>query len=222
MANQKMWNRNYDNLFSQAFGWKGNSEQHSLPTEEKPMFRRASDGAYFSGIGDNGISNGIAMSCASLNAISSYLTNTNSTISWANTVSSSISGFKSGWSICLGSGNEPPLYEGYNLLTPIYSNMTLGTVTLIPTTYDSVNHSYTYGYKIPIAYSGTNDVVINEFGLYVPIVVEADRHLVGGYPMMIYHEVFETGIILHQNDTLEITITQTVIQPNYTPYPSTE
>lgn len=225
MANKKMWNRNYDNLFSAAFGWKGGYSNVATPTENIPLFRIANGGAYYSfNCADDTVGNGLAAANASLNKIGAYITSPNQTLSWATQSYGEIQGFTTGWAICLGSGNEDPVYDGYNLLTPIYSNMRLGTVSRINTTYDASTHTYTYGYKVPIAYSGSDDIVINEFGLYVPLVQQTSGSYtyLQGSAMMIYHEVFEEGIILHQNDTIEITITQSVIQPNYTPYPSIE
>lgn len=223
MANQKMWTRNYDNFFSGICGCVGNGPAHegSAPNEARPYFRNLT-GGYMAGSFNNwsglGNSTGIA-----LHRPSSYVTGTGFTFQYTTVSYSQLDSFiQPYWGICLGSGTDAPSYEDYELKVPIRSNMTIGTITQIANTYDATNHTYTYGYKVPIAYSGANDITINEFGLYAPVFNSSPSksYLWNANATLVYHEVFEEGITLHQNDTIELTITQTVTQPNYHPYPT--
>lgn len=223
MANKKMWTRNYDNFFSGICGCLGSGPSHdgSAPNEARPYFRNLT-GGYMTGSFNNwaGLGNSTGVS---LHRPASYVTGTNHTFTYTAVSYSQLDSFiQPYWGICLGSGTDDPSYEDYELKVPIRANMTIGTITQIENTYDPSTHSYTYGYKVPIAYSGSTDVTINEFGLYAPVFSgnPAKNYPWSASSTLVYHEVFEEGITLHQNDTIEITVTQTVVQPNYQPYPT--
>lgn len=224
MANKKMWVRNYYNLFSALFGiGESSSATYNTPTESVPLVRFPDGNGQYVSLSINDTFKTHYSAALTLTAPSAYMTSAISTVEIADYVNGvpSFARLRSApWGICLGSGTNDPTYEDYEIGSPIRSSMTVGSVTKLNPSYDSVAHSYTYGYKIPIAYSGSETITINEFGLYAPVTTSASGEYHSATRLLVYHEVFEQGITLQQNDTIEISITQTVTQPNYTPYPS--
>lgn len=224
MANKKMWVRNYDNLFSALFGINASSSTtYNTPTDSVPLVRFPDgNGQYVSLSMDESFKTHYS-AALTLTTPKAYMTSANSTVEIATYVNGAPSFAElcpAPWGICLGGGTAAPTYEDYEIGSPIRSNMNVGTATRLEPSYDTVTHSYTYGYKIPIAYSGSAPTTINEFGLYSPVTTGARGNAHTAKRLLVYHEVFEQGITLHQNDTIEISVTQTVTQPNYTPYPS--
>lgn len=224
MANKKMWVRNYDNLFSALFGiGASSSTSYNTPTDSSPLVRFPNGNGQYVSLSIDDTFKTHYSAALTLTAPSAYMTSANSTVeiaSYVNGVPSFARLYPAPWGICLGGGTNDPTYEDYEIGSPIRSNMTVGTVTRLEPSYDSVAHSYTYGFKIPIAYSGSEAAIINEFGLYAPVTTDAGSDAHSAKRLLVYHEVFEQSITLQQNDTIEISVTQTVTQPNYTPYPS--
>lgn len=222
MANKKVWTRNYDNAFSALYGiWGNGPATQSTPDESAPFFRICNGGSWdkcYSAQHFKALFSLATTICPP----SVYMKQPYTTIDIITTTYSSISGINAKWGICIGSGEADPTYEDWDLQTPIRDNVSVGTISSIPQVYDQVSHTYTYGFKVPLAYSGSTTVNVNEFGLYAPFINQTGSYNTSIYAqaMLVYHEVFESPIVLEQNDTIEITITQTVQQPNYTPYPS--
>lgn len=224
MANKKMWVRNYDNLFSALFGvGLSSSTTYNTPTESVPLVRFPNGNGQYVSLSMDETFKTHYSAALTLTTPKEYMKSANSTVELATYINGAPSFARiepAPWGICLGGGTVAPTYEDYEIGSPIRNNMTVGTVTSLEPSYDTVTHSYTYGYKIPITYSGSAPTSINEFGLYAPVTTSASREYHTATRLLVYHEVFEAGITLQQNDTIEITITQTVTQPNYTPYPS--
>ena len=224
MANKKMWVRNYDNLFSALFGLgSSSSTTYNTPTESVPLVRFPDGNGQYVSLSMNDTFKTHYSAALTLTAPTAYMTSAYSSVEiagYANGAPSFAWLYSAPWGICLGGGTDAPSYDDYEIGSPIRSNMTVGTVTTLTPSYDAVTHSYTYGYKVPIAYSGSEPTTINEFGLYAPVTTSAGMDAHTATRLLVYHEVFEQGIALQQNDAIEISITQTVTQPNYTPYPS--
>lgn len=224
MANNKMWVRNYDNLFSALFGiGASSSTTYNTPTESVPLVRFPNGNGQYVSLSLDETFKTHYSAAITLTAPKAYMTSASSTVEIATYVNGAPSFamlYPAPWGICLGGGTTAPTYEDYEIGSPIRSNMAVGTVTSLEPSYDAVTHSYTYGYKIPISYSGSAPTNINEFGLYAPVTTSAGGNAHTATRLLVYHEVFEQGITLQQNDTIEISVTQTVTQPNYTPYPS--
>lgn len=194
----KQWTRNYDNLFSFAFGainYSGTSLD-GAPIENKPCFRNYKGDWYCPG---SNYTSSVACSLIIPPPLKYYTTGKLST------------GFDD-IGIGLGSSSVTPTYEDYQLDSPYTSSLTLGTIST-SFNYNEETHTYTKTYKCPIAYAGTEDIVVAEFGLYTGSTYDT-------YGILIYRETLDEPITLSQNDTIEITFSQSIVQPNYTPYPT--
>jgi hypothetical protein len=121
--------------------------------------------------------------------------------------------------IQLGTGDNTPTYEDYALQSPVTSGLTLNTVST-SYSYDSDTHTYTRTYKIPIAYSGSDPITIKEFGIFCGLPYTFTSNNVYQNPILVYRETLDTSVTLEQNDTIEITFSQSIVQPNYTSYPT--
>lgn len=197
----KVWTRNYDNLFSAVFGTWSNGGNVSYGTYDAPCVRDM-NGRWYK---------------IAVNA--SYHTYNMTALSMVgqryqyNMPSSNAS-----TTLCVrvGTGTGTVSKDDYKLFLPhTAANLTVGTVQTT-WSYDSTNHTYTRTIKIPLAYSGAADLTVTEFGLYGDVMVSDGNY--GSWCLM-YHEFLDEPVTLHQNDTLELTFSQTVTQPNYTPYP---
>lgn len=203
----KQFTRNYDNLFSYCFGCRNSSHTTTeTPTHEIPHFKHP-DGYYFTGSMSKGYARNAALTTVCIPDILYY---------GASNQSPSCETFSS---IQIGTGNTPPSYEDYCLHTPLSNNLTLGTVSY-SSKYDSDTHIYTLDIKIPIIYNGTESVTASEYGIFVGIPRSVSGSSVYSLPTMIYRETLDEPVTLEQNDTIEITFSQSIVQPNYTPYPT--
>lgn len=210
----KQFTRNYDNMFVGAFGcvntYSDSPPSPSTPSFDVPMIRHT-DGNYYPLSLDGNrsliVGGGITILPPAFYGLKNFGISSSTKLG-------DILGMSS--SIMLGTGTTPASYEDYHLESPITSNMTMGVVSS-SWEYEPDTHIYTKTYKIPVAYSGTNDVTISEFGIYCPCTSYWPSRL---DTTLIYRETLDYPITLSQNDTIEITFSQSIMQPNYTPYPT--
>ena len=205
----KIWTRNYDNYIAAIFGGcaDANSVRVSVPSYEKPVYKNP-DGLYATFSTRNITNNNRFYTCKILNL--EMHGNTRYGLD-----SSSDDPF-----CCLfGGGNQEVTKDDCNLQTPYSSGFSIGSSFSIDPVWNEATHSYTIGCKLLFNYTGTAELTVSEFGLF--------GYMYGGHPLpdkafaLFYREVFATPITILQNDSIEVTITQTIVQPNYTPYPST-
>lgn len=210
----KIWTRNYDNLFSALFGTFGGNGTSSAvaPTFEYPcikdatgVYRTANDLYTIGGAGR-------VAGALSINTINGYLTDEGAAYENYH-VSTPCDNF-----IQLGTGNGEISKDDFRLFLPAKSNLNLGTVKT-SWTYNDSTHEYTKSFKIPVIYSGATDITITEFGIF-SILPDGTMTNYGGHFYMLYHEFLDNTITLTENDTIEINFSQSIVQPNYTPYPS--
>lgn len=204
----KQWTRNYDNLFSAIFGTTNIT--HSVlttPSENTPCFKSPSGKLFTPKKDESGNLTSLLCQSAVIVNPSKYLTD----------ATASFTGI--GFSVIgLGKGVTPPSYEDYCLENPIYLNMEIGNVTF-SWVYDEETHIYTKTYKIPIVNTGADPVEVSEFGIFCCVPYSSNPN---SYPVLVYRETLDTTFTLEQNDTIEITFSQSIMQPNYTPYPVVE
>lgn len=220
MANKKMWLRNWDNLFTAVFGYNNiGSTTTDNPTHDTVWFRRMDNGVYWRPGSGGAWSGGVLAQSLGINQSRGWVYN----MGYTRTSTSNYAQRAYDYQPCgiiLGTGDSEPSYDGYNVLSPITSGMAIGTVKGGGTVYDAETHTYTKTIVIPIIYSGTNPITVNEFGISVLLPQSEDSYQgVYAYPVMVYHEVFEEGITLQTNDTIEITFSQSIVQPNWCEYP---
>lgn len=204
----KQWTRNYDNLFSAVFGATDITySELTSPDESTPCFRNNA-GKWFNPYKQEASATTTIM-CNSviIGKPTQYLTSASMTNAGGLPIL-----------ICLGKGTTPPTYDDYCLDNPIYLNMKIGTVTY-SWAYDEETHIYTKTYKIPIVNTGSDPVEVSEFGIFGSVPYSSNPNL---HPVLLYRETLDTTFTLEQNDTIEITFSQSVMQPNYTPYPVVE
>ena len=220
MANQKIWNRNYDNLFCDVYASVNHDESTTSSPNHNKIWYRTPDGTYrTSETNEYYYKRFIALlSCAlSIPTINTYISNY------------SLNSFYDGdpdeylYGIQIGTGTGEATKEDYKLFTPLLSNCKIGAEAVLSSNYDATTHSYSRVIKVPINYTGANAVNVSEFGIFAPIPKRnTGITAISSTPILIYHEVFDEPITLEQNDTIEITLTQTIQQPNYSEYPITE
>lgn len=229
MANQKIWTRNYYNLLAAGYGSTHSVSNNVIttPTENIPCVRML-NGSYLNIYCDQhpSASSNDSPSCrgelclvsTTLQGVFAYLYQSVSYQGSGKFINNNYGYTYPTWYVALGTGTGTATYEDYDLFSRIQSQINIGNVTQIPFSYDDINHKYTYGYKAPFYYSGGLDVDITEMGIYA---LAPQDYTANGEYCMIYHEMFENAITLQQNDAIEITLMQSVIQPNYQPYPVT-
>lgn len=222
MANKKMWLRNWDNLFTALFGFNTMSETStSAPTHDTVWFRAMNSGTYIRPVVGSAWSHGILASALGMRMNGGWLYNpTSIRTSTTNYPQRAYDYLPVG--ITLGSGTVDPAYDDYKCYTPLGS-MSIGAVRLIANgTYNSEDKTYTKTVVIPITYTGSTPVNVQEFGInvFIPIGEDSTYQGLNAQAIMVYHEVFEEPVTLLQNDTIEITFSQIVAQPNYVPYPA--
>lgn len=203
----KIWTRNYDNLFSSVFGTFGYTGTTTSPNYNIPWVRDRS--GTWRGPDSATTGDGINAALLSLNSdlwgYGDYSTNLNS--------SPRIN-------VEVGTGNGTVSADDYQLFLPAESsNFKIGTVSKA-WVYNEETHSYTKTFKIPVAYSGANPVIVTEFCIYAILCDGWNGNYPTGHSYMLYHEFLDAPVTLQQNDTLELTVEQTIVQPNYTPYPT--
>lgn len=205
----KIWTRNYDNYIAAIFGGcaDANSVRVNVPSYEKPLYKNP-DGLYATFSTRNTTNQNSAFTCKILNLYMSGQTRYGLDSSF------------DGPFLCLfGGGNQEVTKDDYNLQTPYQSGFSIGSSSTINPVWNEETHSYTIGCKLLFNYTAAEELAVSEFGLF--------GHMFGGYPLpsnafaLFYREVFVAPITLLQNDSIEVTITQTIVQPNYTPYPTT-
>lgn len=207
----KIWTRNYDNLFSAVFGTTGGKggSTDSPPTYQYPCFR-ASDGSYKTLL-DPGATATRTHQCTFaalvISSINSYLAYTVTTFNSNSTF------------IQLGSGNGSVSKDDYCLFLPETSGFKI-TNQIRSWEYIESEHKYTKLIKIAINYTGSNPKTITEFGIFGCPASESSGNDNYGYTCLLYHEFLDVPVTLEQNDTIEIKFYQSIVQPNYTPYPS--
>lgn len=213
----KQWTRNYDNLFVAVLGCYGTEYATTeTPTHGTPYFRDVT-GTYFKPAQNSfSAQNGIATSLALYPPVA-YGDAQSSLDQSLQYYHNNKCGIK------LGTGTSEPTYDDAELHTPLTANLTLGTVS-VSTSYDEDTHIYTRTYKMPIAYSGADPINVTEFGIYIGVPYRYSPTASSYYhkSVMVYRETLDTPVTLEQNDTIEITFSQSIMQPNYTEYPATE
>ena len=213
MANQKIFTRNYWNLFSAVYGTHNTSQQETETPTHDNVFIRCWNGKYLKPLTGNypQYLAACAMSLALFPFGTSYL-NAPQTNDWT-----SFEGLVP--RILLGTGTGELSTDEYHLFAPVYTNFTNGVIRY-SNEYNADTNTYTKQVKIPIAYSGTSPIVITEFGIYGGIprgVYSSDRPYY--FHALLYHELLENPITLEPNDTIEITFSQSIVQPHFSPYP---
>lgn len=205
----KQWTRNYDNLFSTAFGmdlFGGNQQYVSTPSHNVPHFRKT-DGGYMKPQCAYEFCRAIISHGATIPKPSTY-----GTADYKPSGESTNSA-----SVLIGCGTTTPTKEDFNLEMSLTSNVSMGAVSAT-NAYDEATHIYTKTYKIPILYSGADPVTIGEFGIFVGVPYNGSNQT----KVLVYRETLETPVTLEQNDTFEITFSQSFMQPNYSDYPTAE
>lgn len=211
----KQWTRNYDNLFSACFGVsKCNYVTKDVPDHTQPCFRNPI-GTYFTPfINDTTtrvLSSGLVIPPPSYLAADSYGNIKYSDNTHGNDAISKI---------VFDSGESDLSYEDYNVFSPIIGNLTTLTQST-SNTYNADTHTYTRSYTLPFSYSGTSPITIKGFGIYIGIPYNYSGSYTYYHLALVYRETLDEPITLEQNDTIEITFSQSIVQPNYTPYPTT-
>lgn len=208
----KQWTRNYDNLFVACFGFEqfgeSNNNYVDIPDHNSPYFRMT-DGKYALPVCSTRTYKAILNDAVSIPKPSKYGVPSFSLTSNSN--------YYSEVSIQIGTGTSTPTKEDYVLEMPITANVSLGTVST-SVKYDSDTHIYTRTYKIPILYSGSDPITIGEYGIFVGLQINGGNQ----YKTMVYRETLDEPVTLEQNDTIEITFSQSIMQPNYSDYPTAE
>lgn len=208
----KIWTRNYDNLFSALFGtFGGNGTSTAVaPTYEYPCIRDAV-GIYRTAIDLHTMGGaGRVAGALSINTINGYLINDNDTYDNYH-VSTPCYNY-----IQLGTGTGEVSKDDYRLFLSANSNLVLGTIKT-SWAYNDSTHEYTKSFKVPVIYSGATDITITEFGIF-SVLPDGTTTNHGGHYYMMYHEFLDNPITLTENDTIEINFSQSIVQPNYTPY----
>lgn len=212
----KQWTRNYDNLFLAAFGLNNSSYKTTdVPTyAQGEIYFRTIEGHYMTPYLNR------ASAPHSHGALTSSMVIPDITYAGNSTYDNDYYGGAGVAKILLGSGDAEPSYEDYTLDEP----KTTGFTTLqrtIKDAYDHDTHTYTRTYKIPLSYSGAEAFTVREFGIYVGVPYQYNSPYVYSYFTLVYRETLDEPITLQQNDTIEITFSQSITNPNYIPY-STE
>lgn len=210
----KIWTRNYDNLFSAVFGTFGNqnsAETTTAPTYDKPWVRDCV-GTWRTLHYNKGV-NFVHSTLLSLDA-SNWMYGVPN-------VGASTSSYPYIY-LQIGGGEGVANTDDYQLFLPYTTDLRIGTVTE-SWSYDSATHTYTKQFKIPVAYNGSAPITVTEFGLFGLLYcgLQNNNNRITA-PTLLYHEFLDVPVTLEQNDTLEITINQSIVQPNYNPYPTSE
>lgn len=213
MANQKIFTRTYWNLFSALFGGANNGEASTqTPSYDNHIYCRNTDGVYKAILlYNNNYFYSIADNLAMYNLNDAYRS------SFTNGMSASYYSLKP--FIQLGNGTGELSEENYNLFAPLFTNFTIGSMKL-SSKYDDITHQYARTWLVPFAYSGNNPITISEFGVYgmIPTVYYRPDTPKCDF-CLLYHELLEIPITLQTNDTIEITFSQSIVQPHYNEYP---
>lgn len=207
----KQFTRNYDNLFVSTFAFDMDttaSTTTDTPNHEKPYFR-TTNGSY--------VTTGATAPYVKSIQDASVRIYPPTTYGVSDESFSGATACYPRTSIQLGSGSTTPSYDDYCLHTPFTANMSLGTVST-STVYDPDTHIYTRTHKIPILYSGSEPITVTEYGIFTTFCRSTSKLA----KTLVYRETLDTPVTLEQNDTIEITFSQSIMQPNYTEYPATE
>lgn len=200
----KVWTRNYDNLFSSVFGTYGVAQDNNAvtPSYDTPCYRSHNGNYYKIHITNN-----------------RYVMFTFNQGNWC--YGTNPGGVYYPYPlIVLGTGEGIATKDDYQLFTPINSGFSVNPIS-ITWRFDAATHTYTKKFIIPLLYTGDNEVRITEFGISIalgeePYSVSYDSRAFG----LLYHEFLDAAKVLNKNDVIEITFEQSIVQPNYTPYPS--
>lgn len=208
------WTRNYDNMFCALFGYGSLSYNAiSTATHSKPLVRTILGNYKTPYVGSKSVddnSNAGPYVSLALGGEKRYLTSNNETQQYSTYGTYSC--------VQIGASDTPVSYDDYKLYEPHLNNLSVNTsgIKIINNGYKSDTHSYSFTIKIPIGYSGNSNITVREFGLFGSVRIASANYVI---PVLYYREVLENEIVLEPNDTIEITITQSIVQPNYTPYP---
>ena len=215
----KIYTRNYDNMFTLAFGgghisFVNNAEQ-KYDVASIPL--KICSGELMQPINRPGI-NPCAMGISSTGFYSDYHSSVNSPSLSMN----KITDYGENLFVCFGGSDREVSYEDYELVQPFYSNMTIGARSYY-SYFDNELHKYTRTCKFVVTYSGTSQITVKEFGVYATapntIAYKSDGIVYSGVPCLIYRETFDNPFVLNQNDAIEITYSQAIVIPHYQPYP---
>lgn len=216
----KIYTRNYDNMFTLAFGgghiaYVNNAEQ-KYGVDSIPL--KTCSGQLIQPVNRPGM-NPCAIGVSSTGFYSEYHSSVNNPSFTFN----KITDYGENLFVCFGGSDREVSYEDYELVQPFYSNMTIGSRSYY-SYFDEELHKYTRTCKFVVTYSGTPQIAVKEFGVYAtaPNTINyASSGLVyNGLPCLIYRETFNTPFVLNQNDAIEITYSQAIVIPHYQPYPS--
>lgn len=204
MAKSKAWTRNYDNLFSALYGTFAllQNQQSSTATYDKPSYKSI-NGSWW---------------VIPTDAYNERFITFSPHASWLYGLGKSGSYYDS-LRIQLGSGEGVSTPDNYCLFLPIDSGFTMNTITKT-WVYDSNTHTYTKTFVFPLLYTGADPVTVTEFGIFADLGVYNSNS--NNSIAMLYHEFIDEPRTLNKNDVIEITFEQSIAQPNYTPYPTTE
>lgn len=209
------WTRNYDNMFCALYGYGSLSysaiaePDHSRPLVRTMLGNYKTPAVVSKNTTDKsryGVFAGLALGCQKI-----YLTTNNETGIY------DYDGAQCA-AIQIGANGTEASYDDYKLYEPHLTNLAVNNngVKVINNGYDEATHSYSFTMKIPIVYSGSSNIEVREFGLFGCVGASDYRYPV---PVLYYREVLDDVITLQPNDTIEISVTQSIVQPNYTPYP---
>lgn len=215
----KIYTRNYDNMFALAFGGGHYNRRENFD----PVYNSTTiplkicTGSVIQPVNVQGI-NPCAVGISSTAFYKDYHSGTTSPSLVWNQLGSEYENLF----VCFGGDNRAVSYEDYELVQPFYSNMSIGARSY-SVTYDESLHKYTRTCKFVVTYSGTTQIAVKEFGVYVtaPTGISASNNgwYYTGNPCLIYRETFDVPFILNQNDAIEITYSQAIAIPHYQPYP---
>lgn len=219
MANQYVWTRNYWKLYPLNFGFTGEgTNETNNPTDDNIWFR-TTDGVYRTAL------NRFGTGYLTFTDISQYNHPALQYSAYTETYKNDTRTDLGSPALILGNGTGTLSEDSYEIFSKIGENITVGTKSVTHEK-DVETHKYTRVIKFPITYSGANPVTITEMGFYgmIPYITRRESSTAPVYtylkPILLYHELFETPMELLQNDSMEITFRQSIIEPNYSPYPN--
>ena len=119
-----------------------------------------------------------------------------------------------GCGIEFGTGTTAPSFDDYRVQTPLSSfTVSQRNINVNTLNWDSETKQYSTTRRFVVQYTGSSEVTIREFGIYVKSASD-------GSNVLIYREVFDTPITVNQYESVVIELTQAFPIINYEPYPA--